>query len=122
MITVTAGDSAVRCPLVPRRAAKSDRQLTLVKTAVHGGDPNWGRMMAAAGRSGADFQCRWRTMRMGRSCCSRTVCLTTSRPRMVHETSAQRHRSRYPAPEAKRDRWTCDLSAEYVRINGEYRT
>ena len=36
-------------------AARAIANSPLVKTAVHGGDPNWGRLVAAAGRSGAAF-------------------------------------------------------------------
>src|SRR5207302_6663277 len=38
-----------------RRAARVVAQSPLVKAAVHGGDPNWGRIVAALGRSGATF-------------------------------------------------------------------
>ena len=50
-ITVTGGES--RDAAV--RAAKTIANSPLVKTAVHGADPNWGRLVAAAGRSGARF-------------------------------------------------------------------
>ena len=36
-------------------AARTIANSPLVKTAIHGGDPNWGRLVAAAGRSGAAF-------------------------------------------------------------------
>ena len=38
-----------------RQAARAIANSPLVKTAVHGGDPNWGRLMAAAGRAGVAF-------------------------------------------------------------------
>ena len=38
-----------------RVAARVVAQSPLVKTAIHGGDPNWGRIVAALGRSGATF-------------------------------------------------------------------
>ncbi len=38
-----------------RRAARAIANSPLVKTAIHGGDPNWGRLVAVAGRSGSDF-------------------------------------------------------------------
>ena len=38
-----------------RRAARAIANSPLVKTAIHGGDPNWGRLVAVAGRSGAEF-------------------------------------------------------------------
>src|SRR5207245_2513800 len=39
-----------------RRAAKAIANSPLVKTAIHGGDPNWGRLIAVAGRAGVEFE------------------------------------------------------------------
>ena len=50
-ITVTGAASDADAWMAARAIANSP----LVKTAVHGGDPNWGRLVAAAGRSGAAF-------------------------------------------------------------------
>ena len=61
-ITVTGGES--RDAAV--RAAKTIANSPLVKTAVHGADPNWGRLVAAAGRSGARFAIDRATVRGGR--------------------------------------------------------
>ena len=43
-------------PSAARQAAKTIANSPLVKTAIHGGDPNWGRLVAAAGRSGVPFR------------------------------------------------------------------
>src|SRR5438034_5423063 len=51
-ITVTGAASADEA----RRAAKAIANSPLVKTAIHGGDPNWGRLIAAAGRAGVAFE------------------------------------------------------------------
>jgi glutamate N-acetyltransferase/amino-acid N-acetyltransferase len=96
-----------------------------VKTAVHGADPNWGRIVAAAGRAGVRFDMQRVTVRVG------GILLFENG--LPHDESAQR-----AADILKRDTvdievslgggdasatiWGCDLSAEYVRINGEYRT
>jgi glutamate N-acetyltransferase/amino-acid N-acetyltransferase len=109
-----------------RLAARAIANSPLVKTAVHGGDPNWGRLVAAAARSGAAFD--------------------LARARIVVgsvELFAGGHPFDERAPEAAvvmasadvpvlvdlgtggafdATMWTCDLSAEYVRINAEYRT
>lgn len=109
-----------------RLAARTIANSPLVKTAVHGGDPNWGRIVVAAGRSGAGFDVTRASVAIG------DVAL------FVHGVP---HDER--APEAERllqatdvtltldlgmggphaaTMWTCDFSAEYVRINSEYRT
>ena len=54
-------------------AARAIANSPLVKTAVHGGDPNWGRLVAAAGRSGARLRPRpGAGARSARWCSSRT--------------------------------------------------
>src|SRR4029450_5007497 len=50
-VTVTGAASAEDA----RRAAKAIGNSPLVKTAIHGGDPNWGRLIAVAGRAGVAF-------------------------------------------------------------------
>ena len=51
-VTVTGAASAADA----RRAAKAIANSLLVKTAIHGGDPNWGRLIAVAGRAGVAFE------------------------------------------------------------------
>ena len=51
-VTVTGAASAADA----RRAAKAIANSPLVKTAIHGGDPNWGRLIAVAGRAGVAFE------------------------------------------------------------------
>ncbi|MGE3704759.1 MAG: bifunctional glutamate N-acetyltransferase/amino-acid acetyltransferase ArgJ, partial [Vicinamibacterales bacterium] len=51
-ITVAGGATAAEA----RQAAKAMANSPLVKTAVHGGDPNWGRLIAVAGRAGVAFE------------------------------------------------------------------
>ena len=64
------------------RAARTIANSLLVKTAIHGGDPNWGRLVAAAGRSGVPFDAR-RTRRFASaaSCCSSTDSPSMPTPR-----------------------------------------
>ena len=108
-----------------RRAAHTLANSLLVKTAVHGGDPNWGRLVAAAGRAGVAFDPARATVRIGD-----VVMFEQGRPFDERAPAAAEH-LRGPeidihvglgtgAQEATV--WTCDLSAEYVRINSEYRT
>ena len=108
-----------------RRAAHTLANSLLVKTAVHGGDPNWGRLVAAAGRAGVAFDPARATVRIGD-----VVLFDHGRPFDERAPAAAKH---LRGPEVdihvglgigahEATVWTCDLSAEYVRINSEYRT
>ena len=121
-ITVSGAKSDADAWLAARAIANS----LLVKTAIHGGDPNWGRLVAAAGRSGAAFVLEGARVQIGS-----LVLFEHGRP--FDELAPQAadyltgkdleievglgtggaHRATV---------WTCDLSAEYVKINAEYRT
>src|SRR6185503_6792533 len=63
LVAITASDAASDGDawLAARAIANS----LLVKTAIHGGDPNWGRLVAAAGRSGAAFSLDGARVRIG---------------------------------------------------------
>ena len=51
-VTVTGAASSAEA----RKAAKAIANSLLVKTAIHGGDPNWGRLICVAGRAGVAFE------------------------------------------------------------------
>jgi glutamate N-acetyltransferase/amino-acid N-acetyltransferase len=108
-----------------RQVARTIANSPLVKTAVHGADPNWGRILAAAGRSGVLFDVDRVTVRVG------GVLLFENG--LPHDDAAPQaaealKKATVPidvnlgAGRAAATIWGCDLSAEYVRINGEYRT
>src|SRR5688572_12712350 len=63
LIAVTVRDAGNRDDA--RRVARTIANSPLVKTAVHGADPNWGRIVAAAGRSGVMFDVDQATVRVG---------------------------------------------------------
>ena len=106
--------------LVARAVASS----SLVKTAVHGGDPNWGRIAAAAGRSGAGLDPDRLAIRLG------PVTVYDGAPTAFDERAASRAlrgkvvgiRLDLRIGKGTGMAWGCDLSAEYVAINSEYRT
>jgi glutamate N-acetyltransferase / amino-acid N-acetyltransferase len=109
-----------------RRVARTIANSPLVKTAIHGADPNWGRIVAAAGRSGVAFDINALAVRVGG-----TLLFENGRPhddrapvaaQYLKGNTIQIDVSLGPADGASATIWTCDLSAEYVRINGEYRT
>jgi glutamate N-acetyltransferase/amino-acid N-acetyltransferase len=107
-------------------AARAIANSPLVKTAVHGGDPNWGRLVAAAGRSGAAFVLDGARVQIGT-----LVLFENGRPFDELAPKAAEYLKGKDieitvdlgAGGAHRATvWTCDLSAEYVKINAEYRT
>jgi glutamate N-acetyltransferase/amino-acid N-acetyltransferase len=106
--------------------AKSIAHSMLVKTAWAGSDPNWGRLMAAVGYSGVAIDAEKIAIWFGEL----PICVDGGRAPEYDEAAAhayleQREYSiRIVLGEgAGRCRfWTCDLSAEYVRINAEYST
>jgi glutamate N-acetyltransferase / amino-acid N-acetyltransferase len=108
------------------RAARTIANSPLVKTAVHGGDPNWGRLIAAAGRSGSPFVLDRAAVRIGS-----VVLFSNGLPFDERAPEAAAH-MREPRVSIEVDLgaggphratiWTCDLSADYVRINADYRT
>jgi glutamate N-acetyltransferase/amino-acid N-acetyltransferase len=109
-----------------RITARAIANSPLVKTAVHGGDPNWGRLVAVAGRA------------------TRSLVLDRARVRIgTLELFSEGAPHDELAPDAadylrgkdillevdlgtggsgEARMWSCDLSAEYVRINADYRT
>jgi glutamate N-acetyltransferase/amino-acid N-acetyltransferase len=123
LITVAVTGAAT--PQEARRAAKAIANSPLVKTAVHGGDPNWGRLIAVAGRAGVEFELSRAAVRIGT-----TVLFENGRPHdeLAPEAAAYLRHSDIlitvdlGAGNAASTVWTCDLTAEYVRINAEYRT
>lgn len=109
-----------------RQAAKAMANSPLVKTAVHGEDPNWGRLVAVAGRAGVAFEP------------TRARVFVGPVELFGYET-VYADREPEAAAYLKQDEvsltvdlgtggtasftaWTCDFSAEYVRINADYRT
>ncbi|HUY57411.1 MAG TPA: bifunctional glutamate N-acetyltransferase/amino-acid acetyltransferase ArgJ [Candidatus Micrarchaeaceae archaeon] len=106
-------------------AARTVTTSPLVKTAIHGGDPNWGRILMAVGRSGADLaldRCRLRLagfelFALGRPTAVdlQQVSAALSQPTIAIEIDLG-------VGEAEATALGCDLTSEYVRINGEYST
>ena len=123
LVTVTVTGGASRADA--RKAAKAIANSLLVKTAIHGGDPNWGRLVAVAGRAGVGFDLSRAAVRIGS-----IVLFKDGRP---YDEAAPEAAAYLAGKELTvsvdlgaggetSTVWTCDLSAEYVRINAEYRT
>jgi glutamate N-acetyltransferase/amino-acid N-acetyltransferase len=121
-IEVSGGRSDAEAKTAARAIANSP----LVKTAVHGADPNWGRLVAVAGRAGVDFSLDRARVRIGD-----VELFAGGRPFDERAAEASTHLQGRDVrlavdlgtggPGTAR-MWTCDLSADYVKINAEYRT
>ena len=123
---VTVNVTGAASPDEARHAAKAIANSPLVKTAIHGGDPNWGRLIAVAGRAGVGSSL------IARAGDDRTDRALQGRPsvrrsgarsgRVPEEKTIVGRRRPWRRQRESSTVWTCDLSAEYVRINAEYRT
>jgi glutamate N-acetyltransferase / amino-acid N-acetyltransferase len=108
------------------KAAFAIANSPLVKTAIAGQDPNWGRIVAAIGKSGAEADRDRLTIRFG----DILVAANGWRSPDYREADGAAYMLR---PEllihvdlglgtGKRSVWTCDLTARYVEINADYRS
>jgi glutamate N-acetyltransferase/amino-acid N-acetyltransferase len=107
------------------RAAKTVATSPLVKTAVFGSDPNWGRVLAAIGRSGARVDPARVSLWLG------GVQLVAAGEPLPFDLAAARAALQPPEVHLIADLglgtgqatvWTCDFSYKYVEINAEYHT
>ncbi|HJZ75171.1 MAG TPA: bifunctional glutamate N-acetyltransferase/amino-acid acetyltransferase ArgJ [Vicinamibacterales bacterium] len=122
---VTVQVTGAASPGEARQAAKAIANSPLVKTAIHGGDPNWGRLIAVAGRAGVEFELERASVTIGS-----IVLFAQGRPYDERAGEAAAYLTGTDltvsvdlgAGHASSTVWTCDLSAEYVRINADYRT
>jgi glutamate N-acetyltransferase/amino-acid N-acetyltransferase len=108
-----------------RRAARTIVGSSLVKAAVHGSDPNWGRVLAAAGRSGAALEGDKLELYIGGT---RLVQNGSPVPYDKEEVVGHLNGKEVSIKldlhlgDAEATTWGCDLSEEYVKINAEYTT
>ena len=107
-------------------AARTICNSPLVKTAIHGGDPNWGRLVAAAGRSGAAFNIETTSVQIGDvQLFVKGVPHDDLAPKAADELMQKEIAITVDlglGTDHAATMWTCDFSAEYVKINAEYRT
>jgi glutamate N-acetyltransferase/amino-acid N-acetyltransferase len=107
------------------RIARTIAESPLVKTALHGGDPNWGRILAAVGRSGIAVDIDRVDIHLGP-----VWVAEGGRARAYDESDAHRAVTQDPvrirvdlhAGKASGWMWTCDLTRAYVDINAHYRS
>jgi glutamate N-acetyltransferase/amino-acid N-acetyltransferase len=133
---VTDGEGAMRVAQIvvsglptaeqARAVARTIATSVLVKTAMHGCDPNWGRIFAAAGRSGVPFDPARASISIG----GRTIVRdglglgaeAEQRARQVMATASYTIEVALGTGPGEAQYVTCDLGAEYIRINAGYRT
>jgi glutamate N-acetyltransferase/amino-acid N-acetyltransferase len=97
----------------------------LVKTAIHGGDPNWGRILAAAGRSGAKVDSSRATVRIGGVAVFENGAAVLPVPTAAEAKLAEKDvlvELDLGLGDGKAGLWTCDLTKGYIEINAHYHT
>jgi glutamate N-acetyltransferase/amino-acid N-acetyltransferase len=102
----------------------------LVKTAFAGSDANWGRILAAAGRAGVAFDPNQIGLWVGATHATELQLVAAGTPTDYSEADAAAIFSRAELSvqlelaegDAMTTMWTCDLTHEYITINGDYRT
>jgi len=120
-ITVTGAKNAADA----RKAVRTIGGSSLVKSAIHGNDPNWGRVVAALGRSGAYFE-------------EPLLDVFLQGKQVLKQGSPVPFEKNVLSKQLKKDKvdikvclniangsatgWGCDLSQEYVTINSDYTT
>jgi glutamate N-acetyltransferase / amino-acid N-acetyltransferase len=108
-----------------RKAAITVAGSPLVKTAIHGNDPNWGRILMALGRAYVPFSVESCTVRIGD-----IDVFVRGTPQALDADAMSKLFAKSPisisidlgAGPGRGHAWGCDLTAEYVRINAEYTT
>jgi len=108
-----------------RSAARTITTSNLVKTAIHGADPNWGRILAAAGRSGAKVDDRKASIKIGGLDVYRDGAPVRFDPADLRRAFEQKDiliELALGLGGWDATAWGTDLSAEYVRLNAEYTT
>jgi glutamate N-acetyltransferase/amino-acid N-acetyltransferase len=108
-----------------RTAARAVASSSLVKTAVHGGDPNWGRVVCALGYSGAELALDRLLLTVGGLVVFERgagVDVDLAAVRRAFEQPEIEIVATLGLGEGSAEAWGCDLSEEYVRINADYTT
>ena len=116
------------------KIAKSICNSSLVKTAIHGCDPNWGRIISAAGNSGIDFKLDVVDLYIGDFQILKKGKLNKYDAKKVANYMRTKMNGKYLVEDIvsialnlnsgseKGTAWGCDLSKKYVEINSEYTT
>ena len=108
------------------RLARAIANSPLVKTAIAGSDPNWGRILSAAGNAGVEFDpSRTTIVLQGVAVCQSGIAADFSEAALKTKLDAPDctiHFSIRGRGIGHARFWTCDLTEDYIRINASYRT
>ncbi|HEV3082002.1 MAG TPA: bifunctional glutamate N-acetyltransferase/amino-acid acetyltransferase ArgJ [Gemmataceae bacterium] len=108
------------------KVAKVIAESALVKTAIFGADPNWGRFVSAAGYAGVPFEEQHLSLWLGD-----ILLYHAGTPQPFDAATASAYlknnrnielRLRFTLGSGRCTFWTCDLGYEYIRLNAEYTT
>jgi len=123
---ITIDVSGLRTREEAFQIAKCIADSPLVKTAIHGADPNWGRIVSAAGYSGVDLQEENISLWLNGDLLYKSG---TPQPFDAAAVSQKIRASRQVHVDMKLDLgtasvryWTADMTAEYIRLNADYTT
>lgn len=123
---VTIEVSGAASDAAAEKIARSIANSPLVKTAVAGSDPNWGRILSSAGNAGAEFDPRRVDIDFqGVRVCRGGLAAEFSEEELKRKLDERECSIRFAIRGAGRGRarfWTCDFTEDYIRINASYRT
>jgi glutamate N-acetyltransferase / amino-acid N-acetyltransferase len=112
--------------MAAEKIARSIANSPLVKTAIAGSDPNWGRVLCAAGYSRASFDPRKADIDMqGVPVCRGGLAAEFSEDELKRKLDEKECMIQFTIRGRGRGKarfWTCDFTEEYIRINASYRT
>lgn len=107
------------------KAARAVAESPLVKTAVFANDANWGRIMMAIGKSGAEFDPYQVDVRLGDYLLVKNgmdAGYDEDKATQLFDNDPVRITIDLRAGDTEITMWTCDYSYDYIRINADYRT
>jgi glutamate N-acetyltransferase/amino-acid N-acetyltransferase len=123
---ITIAVEGLRTDAEARQVARAVADSALVKTAVFGADPNWGRVVSAAGYSGVSFAEEDLSLWLGD-----TLLYKEGTPQPFDAAAASAYlknnrdialRLVFTLGPGRCTFWTCDLGYEYIRLNADYTT
>ena len=123
---ITIDVRGLRSRAEAHRVAKAVADSPLVKTAITGGDPNWGRIVSAVGYAGVKLEEQDITLHLNGVLLYKSGSPVDFDPAKVSAGLKQNRQVHIeltlPLGSESVRFWTCDLTAEYVRLNADYTT
>ena len=123
---VTIEVEGLRTDAEAKQVAKTIADSALVKTAIFGGDPNWGRFVSAAGYAGVAFEESNLSVWLGKTLLYEAGIPQEFDPIGVSAFLKNNRevtlRLKFNLGSGRCTFWTCDLGYDYVRLNAEYTT